>query len=227
MVYKRIGMVWLTVVAVTCLFAAPASAERFADLYIGISLAQDEDLKVSSGGVDRETEVSFDAGGTIGYRIGYFFPKAPAVAVALEGSYMGLKYGDDAEISMFALSPLVMARLNLKKSDVYPNGEWMPFVAAGPGFFLSKISYETSGSPVSEVIGSNVSGTYEDDRLDVGLDLRAGVKKMVAPKWAVNFEYRFVGWLSPKYEDNVLGNNVDTEIDLNIHNILIGVTYNF
>ena len=210
MLYNKPWVALLVIIVLFSLASGPARAERFADLYLGLNFAQDDELEVSSGGVSQTFDVSFDVSGMVGYRMGYFFERAPFVGLALEGSYTALEYADNEEISVIALSPLLMLRLPLMKSAKYERGEWFPFLAAGPGIYMSNID----------------NPNIDANSTDVGLDLRAGVKKMVARNWAILLEYRYVGF-SPEYEDSVDGIDTTSELDLNMHSILFGATYNF
>jgi opacity protein-like surface antigen len=204
-----------------------AAAERLAELVVGFSYTQDETMRYSSGGERDALDLSFDSAGTIGYRMGYWFEGLPYLALALEADYTSIDNDGAQEITVLSVTPLIMGRLQLRKNRTYPRGEWSPFVAAGPGLIMSDIEYEVSDSPVPDLIGSpTLTGKYKDKQIDIGLDLRAGVKKMVAPKWALNLEYRFL-WFEPQYEDNVMGNTVKTDIDLYTHSLMLGVAYNF
>ena len=204
-----------------------AGAERFADLVVGFSYTQDEDMRFTSGNESEALNISFDHSMTFGYRMGYWFEGLPNIGLALEVDYTGIENEGDQEISVLSFTPLVMFRLELMKNKKYPRGEWSPFIAGGPGLFISEMKYEVAKSPVPDIIGiPTVNGGYTNEQFDIGLDLRAGVKKMVAPNWAVNLEYRFF-WFEPEYEDNVMGSNVQTGVDLYTHSVMIGLTFNY
>jgi hypothetical protein len=199
-------------IALMLILPGSANAERFADLMVGFSYTQDSDLSFASGDTRVESDISFDGSFAIGYRLGYWFEGQPEFGLALEAD---------------SVTPLVMLRLPLSISQKYPKGEWAPFIAGGPGIFFSKMKYEVANSPVPDIIGMpTVTGEYKDDQIDIGLDLRAGVKKMMAPNWALSLEYRFF-WFEPEYDDNVLGSSVQTGVDLYTHSLMIGVTFNY
>lgn len=211
----------------TVLVPFSAGAERFADLSAGFSYTQDADLSFASGNTREESKVSFDNSFAIGYRIGYWFEGLPNLGLAIEADYTGIEDEGAQEIDVLSFTPLIMFRLGLMKSQKYPMGEWLPFVAGGPGLFISKMKYEVANSPVPDIIGvPTITGEYEDTQNDIGLDLRAGVKKMMAPNWALNLEYRFF-WFEPEYEDNVMGDVVRTGVELYTHSLMIGATFNF
>ena len=196
-------------ISLLMLIPGAASAERFADLFVGLSYTQDEDLKFSSANQNEEVSMSFRASFTIGYRMGYWFDRLPNLGLALDATYTNIESDElDDYIDVVSITPLLMARLPLMRSQKYPMGEWAPFFAVGPGLFISKISA--------------VDGAYADRHEDLGIDLRTGVKKMMAINWALNLEYRFF-YVAPEYEDY----DVDAEIDLYTHSLMVGMTYNF
>lgn len=208
-------------------FPATAGAERFADLLMGFSVAQEDPLKFSSGQERGQLELGFESAMAYGYRMGYWFERFPYMALAMEVDYTDVENDNTDVVNVLSFSPLLMFRLQLMKNDKYPLGEWSPFIAAGPGIFLSEIRFDVEDSSIPDIVDlPTVTGEYRNKRTDVGLDLRAGVKKMVAANWAVNLEYRFFHF-RPEYEDNILGNTVTTEIDITTHSLMLGVTYNF
>lgn len=203
-----------------------AAAERFADLYVGGTFSTDEDVTISASGGKVTEEVDFDGSFTVGYRMGYWFERLSWVGVALDASCF-TQNTDNADIDIIPVSGLLMFRLPLMKSNDYPKGELLPYVGIGPGIFFSDIEYEVANSPVPDLVGTpGLSGTYSDQRVDIGLDVRAGIKKMFGYFGGVFIEYRFTKF-SPDFEDNVLGTKVKTETDLNTHHVLIGFSYNF
>jgi opacity protein-like surface antigen len=209
------------------LFSNPAGAERFADLMAGISFTEDKTVTFTSGSQQASADPQFDNSYAVGYRMGYWSEHEPYLGVAFGIDYTSIEENGDLDISVLSLSPLVMIRVPLFPSPKYPKGEWLPFVAAGPGLFISNIEYEVANSPVPGMVGiPGLSGGFEDEQFDIGLDLRAGIKKMVAPAWAVNLEYRFI-WFEPSYEDYIMGETIQTQIEVYNHSLMLGVSYNF
>lgn len=189
-----------------------AGAERFADLRLGLAYTQDEDMGITyADNSTNEISMRFNASFTIGYRMGYWFERMPMLGLALDAGFAGVESKDtDDYIDVTSITPLLMFRVPLMKSQKYPTGEWAPYFAAGPGLFLSKISLSTNGDD------------YANRQEDIGADLRAGIKKMMATNWALNLEYRFF-YVAPEYEDY----DIDVDIDLYTHGLMIGMTYNF
>jgi opacity protein-like surface antigen len=214
-------------IVVLMIFSLPGtvSAERFADLSVGLTYTQDSDLEFSSSTSSITLDTNFDPSYVIDYRLGFWFEGMPYLGLAFGADYTSVE--DDQEIDVLTLTPQIMFRLPLMKSATYPTGEWAPFIAGGPGIFLSRIQYEVAESPVPNMIGQPaVRGEYKDDQIDIGLDVRAGLKKMMAPNWGLNLEYRF-SWFEPEYEDNVLGSDVQTTAELYVHSFMVGVTFNY
>lgn len=200
-------------------------AERFADLSAGFTYVQDSDLEYSWNDSSETFDTSYDPSYTIDYRLGFWFDGMPYIGLAFGANYTTID--DDLEIDVLSLTPQIMFRLPLLKSATYPTGEWAPFIAAGPGIFFSRIQYEVSESSVPDMIDMpTVTGEYKNDQVDVGLDVRAGVRKMMSPNWGLNLEYRFF-WFEPEYEDNVLGTDVKTKPELYVHSFMIGVSFNY
>ncbi|WP_419661462.1 uncharacterized protein Dvar_18940 [Desulfosarcina variabilis str. Montpellier] len=200
-------------------------AERFADLSAGFTYVQDSDVEYSSNNSSETVDTSYDPSYTIDYRLGFWFEGQPYLGLAFGVNYTTID--DDLEIDILSLTPQIMFRLPLLKSARYPNGEWTPFITAGPGIFFSRIQYEVSESSVPDMIGMpTLTGEYKNDQVDVGVDVRAGLKKMMSPNWGLNLEYRFF-WFEPEYEDNVLGIDVKTRPELYTHSFMIGVSFNY
>ena len=209
------------------LLPVTAGAGWFADLSAGLAYTQDADLTYATEDASETSNVSFDTAFTIDYRIGYWFEGLPNVGLAVDANYAGLEINSDQSIDVLSFTPLLMFQVGLGKNEKYPFGEWRPFVAGGPGIFITKMKYDVINSPVPDLVGSpTLTGEYEDSQNDIGLDLRAGVKKMMAPNWALNLEYRFF-WVEPEYEDNVMGDVVRTSVDLYTHSFMVGASFNF
>ena len=211
-----------------------ATAERFAALYVGGSFTTDHDLSISSPEKKFTSKVNFDDSFTLGYRMGYWFETFPEIGLALEASYFrpnaydkNLHTIDHADLYTIPVSALLMFRRPLMKSNDYPKGQLLPYVGVGPAIFFSKIEYEVESTAIPGLLDMpDLSGEYSDQTVDIGLDLRVGIKTMFGHNRAVFLEYRFTKF-GPDFEVNVLGNNVRTETDIDTHHVLIGLSCNF
>ena len=219
-------MISLLAVGLLTLNPSFAAAEKFAALYVGGAFTTNEDIDISASGGKDTAKADFDNSFTVGYRMGYWFEPLPWLGLALDVSYFAPDY-DNGDLDIIPLTGLVMFRLPLMKSKDYPKGQLLPYVGVGPGAFFSKIKYDVANSAVPALLKKPpFSGNYSDWTLDIGLDVRAGLSRMFGHNRAVFLEYRFTKF-SPDFKDNVLGQTVRTETDLNTHNVLIGFSYNF
>ena len=92
----RIWLVALVVLASLGVGARPASAEWFADLFAGLSLTRDHDLKLNDQGIGQGTyeSVEFDRSLAWGGRFGRYFDSVPFVAeYAVEACRRAKKLG--------------------------------------------------------------------------------------------------------------------------------------
>jgi len=185
----------------------PASvmAEGFADLYIGFAQSQEQDLSTTIGGTSTDDKAEFQGDISGGYRLGYWFEKMP-VGIALDLSYFEQDIEDLADLSVMAVSPLLMLKVPLHKSAEFPNGEWQPYVGAGMGFFMSELEPDGAGD--------------KNEQSDWGLDARCGIKKFFQYNVALLIEYRYTQF-TPEFDSEI------DEFDLQTHHALFGVSVTF
>src|SRR6187402_2794070 len=119
----------------TTLAARPAAAEWFLDLYAGASFTQDADVTVGNG-TTIDDKVEFDTEAVGGGRLGYWFDGIRWLGVAGDVSYFapaGRGTQSETRLEVVPLSPLVMFRLPLLDSPVFPRGRLQPYLGVGPG----------------------------------------------------------------------------------------------
>ncbi|MEW5803965.1 MAG: outer membrane beta-barrel protein [bacterium] len=207
----------------------PVAAERFCDVYLGGSLsAGNEDFKISTSNEKVTEEVTFSNSLTAGYRIGYWSGRYPWTGAALELSWFQRSIdGGEGDLDIIPISALFMFRLPLLKSRAYPRGKLLPYAGIGPGIFFSNIEYRVEKSAIPGLVGEPaVSGTYADRTIDIGLDARIGMAKVLSRTSAVFMEYRYTH-VNLNFDENVLGVKVNMETELKTHHILIGFSYFF
>jgi opacity protein-like surface antigen len=183
---------------------ATGMAESFADLYLGAAISQNVTVDYRDENGPASGELDFDNVFTIGYRMGYWFERARWIGIGLDLSYFKHEL-NGADLSVFPLSPLLMFRLPLLRSDRYPTGEWQPYVAVGPGLFYSKFN----------------RGRNDQEEFNVGLDARGGIKKMFLNNFGVFLEYRYTQF-RPDYSPLILD-----KVDIKTHHALAGISVNF
>lgn len=216
--------VWITVGGLLCLAPMRTSAEGLFDLRLGGSMTSksEDSIQVDPAPPSEfETKWKDSFGG--GIRGGYWFEgRAKWLGLAADISYFRPKEdisGEAAEIHVIPLSLLLMFRAPLITSEKYPNGRLQPYVAAGPGFFISVFSLDLD--PIDEEI--------TETSFDVGADVRGGIAFLVARGFGFFAEYRFT-YFDPKYDGELdtLGNadfTLDTQMEA--HHVAVGVTFRF
>lgn len=211
--------------ALLIISAGPVMAGGFADLYVGGAFHQDEEISYKGA----EQRISYsadpDTGFTVGYRMGYWFDSIPWLGIALEGSYY-THDTDVADVTVFPLSALLMIQAHPGPVR-YREPIWIPYAGIGPALFLATIDYDVADSPVPGMLDvAGLSGDYEDDTSEVGLDVRAGIRYMFRENMGLFGEYRFTSF-SPDFDESVLGTKIKTAFDANTHHVLVGLNYAF
>jgi hypothetical protein len=196
-----------------CLLATPASAEWFADLWAGASRTESEDLKLTILDVEVSEEVDYSNTFTVGLRVGYWFDSARWLGLALDASY----FRPDPDLTVFPVSALVLLRLPLLTSEDFPKGRLQPYLAGGPGLFVSKLGVD---------LGSDFGGRANDTQLDIGLDARAGLTFLFTEDFGIFLEYRMTR-VSPEWEISVPDTKANIKTDFNTHHVIGGVSFRF
>src|SRR5512144_83927 len=151
--------VWLAALVLLASLGAgsrPASAEWFADLFAGLSLTRDHDLKLNDQGIGQGTyeSVEFDRSLAWGGRAGRYFDSLPFLGLGLDffrfypdiggqsvqlrgcffpgGCGTGRGGTGRFEVQTSAVSVDLMLRLPLFKSADAPQGLGQPYIAVGP-----------------------------------------------------------------------------------------------
>jgi len=203
------------------LLAGAAAAEGFVDLYFGGAFTEDERIDSNAAGVGLTPgpgRVSFDDALAGGLRGGYWIDAAPFLGVALDASGFAMErdFGPaDGGIAVIPLSALLMVRLPLGATDELPQGRIQPYGAVGPGAFVS-------------VLGIDIDGLddFGDATLDLGLDVRAGLKFQIVKWLAVFAEYRYTH-VQPDWKDDVEGADVRIDTELATHHVNVGLGFHF
>jgi opacity protein-like surface antigen len=194
-----------------CSMATPASAEWFADGYVGLAITSNHDLTFEAFGGERTEDADLINAAVIGLRLGRWFEELPWLAVAGDISYF--RPGRDTET--IPMSVLAMFRYGFLKDAEFKDGRLQPYVGIGPALFFSHVH-----GRIGPVRAS-------DSSLDIGLDTRLGAAYRFDQSWAAFVEYRFTH-VSPTFEvrpDGSPRTNADTSFNTN--HLAIGVSYRF
>ena len=193
---------------VAVLLPLTARAEGFIELRVGGSFTDDNDVKLSVPGASVEFSTEYEDSLTGGGRAGYWFDSLPWLGLAADVSYFAPD--DDTggpEYDVIPLSPLLMLRVPISTSQEFPNGRVQPFLGVGPGIFIAIADFGSGG---------------DDETVEVGADLHAGLNFQVTPLISLLAEYRFT-YVEPEF--HIQG--VDVEPELATHHIGAGVGFHF
>jgi hypothetical protein len=188
-------------------------AEGFIDFYVGAAITRDSDQKVTAPGFSDTSPIAWDTSVTAGGRFGFWFESLEWVGLALDASF----FRPDKDITVFPVSALAMLRLPLLKDNDkgFPHGRLQPYIAAGPGLFISRAD-------------GNVGtfGSVSDTSVDLGVDVRGGLAFLITKNIAAFAEYRFTH-VKPEFGFDIAGVKFKTETTLDTHHIVGGVGFRF
>jgi opacity protein-like surface antigen len=200
----------LSLCFVLLVLASSASAEWFADGYVGASLTHRGDITFETFGAERERDAEFRSSAVFGARVGQWLDVLPWLGVALDVSY----FRPSGDIQVFPLTALVMARYGFLPDEEFKEGRLHVYAGLGGGLFISN---------VDGLIGRLEAS---DTSVDIGLDTRLGVSYRVESNWAIFAEYRFTH-VSPSFDVNVAGVRPSADTTFNTSHFLLGLSYRF
>ena len=197
------------VVVIACLAIGvqPCAAEWFGDVYVGVSLADKQDIKAVSteAGHANYRDVEFDKGLAYGLRFGRYFDSLPFLGIGVD--YFNFSPNINAQdvrvdgcpfartcvqntkisfgsydVNSQAISADLFLRLPLFRSDAAPGGRVQPYVMGGVPIFI------TSFTPRNTHLFRNADG---DTDYNWGYKAGAGVAVYVVRNLVVFGEYRY------------------------------------
>ena len=205
---RNASLLVTTVLIASCTVSTAARAEVFVDLRVGGAFTDDNDIELDFGPVSLRGETEYEDSVTGGMRAGYWFYSLPYFGLAADVSYFAPD--DDTggpEYDVIPISPLFMARVPIATTEEYPFGRVQPFLGIGPGIFVSLLDFDPVG---------------DDETVEVGVDLHAGLNFQVTRLVSVFVEYRFT-YVEPEFE--VQG--VDITPELSTHHAGAGIGFHF
>ncbi len=208
---RRLGIL-LTVVLTVLVLAPAASAEWFADGYLGPALTSSSTLTFTTFGDERKQSLNGRSSPVFGLRFGRWLEdfNLPWLGVAADVSY----FRPATDVQTVPVSLLLMARYGLLKDEEFKAGRLQPYVGLGGGLFFSN---------VSGAIGFQEAS---DTSTDVGLDTRVGAAFMMDANWAAFIEYRFTH-VTPTWDVKVFGGTTPASTTFNTHHVILGLSYRF
>jgi len=197
-------------------------AEPFSMIYLGYSTTADSiysrngaPLPPSVACVTRCSSAKSAAGGI---RVGYWFERLPWLGVAGDFSAFITGWGIQSpyEVTLYPITPLLMARLRLVQREGFENGRVQPYMAIGPGLFIAAATV-TSGFAI---LGNTTSASTAT--ADVGLDARAGMEFLTTDWFGIAIEYRYTNVRS---RWTLEGQRVETRFSTN--QLLVGLVVHY
>jgi len=210
-----------------------AYAEGFVDVHAGGSFSSNSYgtgtiEPVGRAPLTESSTVKFKPSVSVGLRGGYWLDSFPYLGVALDLSYYEPEVKNfilPGELEIFPISGLLMLRLPLFKSALYPQGRLQPYAGAGPAAFITRARVKL------KKIG--MSRNAKDTTVDLGLDSRAGINFLFSGQdlpgaLAAFLEYRYTRFKPTEFKDTVDGVSFTAELDrLDTHHIVVGIGYHF
>ena len=222
------------------LVAGPASAEWFADVYVGQSFTEKNNVTVhSAAGQSVFRGVEFDRSLAYGGRFGRYFDAVPffglgvdvfnfsapisAQATGVDGCVPsgGCNSGHSSlkqlDVDSLAISLDAILRLPLLKTKAAPYGALQPYIAGGVPFFITTVTPRTTA----------LFRNHEDDTdYSFGLKAAGGLAFHIAPNLMVFGEYRFthVQLSVDELRNADGGHHARFRTDLDTHTALVGLS---
>lgn len=231
----------VTFIMLVCLVltVGPASAEWFADGYVGQSFTEKTDVTVhNSAGLGIFRDVDFDRALAYGGRVGRYFDAVPFVGLAVDGFTFSPRIGpqrvrvdgcvpsggcsggqggtNSLDVDVVAVSLDVMLRLPLLKTEKAPWGSLQPYIAAGAPLFMTTVTPRTTRS----------FRNHEDDTdFSFGYKVAGGVAFQVVSNLMLFGEYRLTHTRSSvELRDAVTLHHAPVRMDLDTHSLLLGLS---
>jgi opacity protein-like surface antigen len=221
---KRLAMLALVMILSLCTINPMiAKAETFFDVYFGTSLISADDSYIKLNETTLYAEDESEAYAVFGFRYGTWLDNIPCLGVALDLSLNGAVMGNDLKPfgRIWSGSTLAMLRLPLMKSTDFPHGQLQPYLAVGPGFFLTTITKVVGPPEVSDF------DWFCDESLDLGLDVRTGLSwGLSETKMRLFVEYRY-SQFEADFERSIPDGTLSFKPTLQMHYLLLGLGITF
>jgi opacity protein-like surface antigen len=227
-------------IALLFLIVQPCSAEWFADVYVGSSFTEKDDIRAVSQGAGHATfhDVEFDKGLAYGLRFGRYFDAVPFLGLGADFFSFEPNIGPQSvrvdgcpidqggcgtnkvglgsfDLTVRSISLDVFLRLPLFKSESAPGGRVQPYILGGSPIFISTLT------PRNTRLFRNADG---DTDISFGYKVGAGLAVYVYKNLMVFGEYRFTH-TDPDFrirDSSAARTTLHTDLDT--HSALVGLS---
>jgi opacity protein-like surface antigen len=236
--HRRVRSIVVALIACLSGFVArPASAEWFADVFVGVAAPQSEDVDVRLSSPLtklRYQDVDLDRSVSYGGRFGKYFEGVPWLGLTVDAlnfspdlsqqsAVQTASTGTSARttlppisLSVVAISFDLMLRVPLLTTKEIPAGRVQPYVLGGPGvFFVSATDH-----------GNFIRRRQSDVEIVGGFNAGGGITWQFSQALGVFGEYRF-SHASPEFEFKNFDGRATVETDINAHHFLLGLSAKF
>jgi opacity protein-like surface antigen len=221
--------------------SSPASAEFFADLYVGAAYTPNSDvtfvIRLPTGAADHTShDVKWDTSGTIGARFGYWFESVPWFGIGLDvftfnadiptqtvpttilGVTAPARLGAiDVSVTAIAFD-MVRLRYPFLVSPQFPRGRLQAYATAGPALFQTRVKN----------VGNSELTTGSATDTSSGVKAGAGLYWQLGKEVAIFGEYRYTHYSAePVLQSALSPLPVPFQFDLDTHHLVAGVSFRF
>ena len=218
----------------SCLWAAPAFAGWFGDLYAGAAYTRRSDvtLVVRPPGLDFDhtfQEVKWDSSPEFGARLGYWFDALPWYGVGIDVFHFNADIPMqtvDSNIMGIGPTPATLQKIDISTTGFgldlvrlrYRGERWEPYATAGAALFRVRAQNVGNGELTSDAATDRAWG----------VKLGAGLSWKMSRDVALFGEYRFTHVTAePTLKGTITGASVPMHFDLNTHHVVAGVSLSF
>ncbi len=224
----RRTLIALLTLASTLGLAPCASAEWFADLFVGGAFTQDHNVDKND---TKFSDVSFDTSGVVGARVGYWLYDLDFAGLGFDILHYRPDIGDqtvttstggstgtaaltNTDLSVIAFSLDFMFRYPLLRTTALPQGRLQPYALFGPTVvYVEARDTNNFGPPADQ--------SHSTER--VGFNGGGGMAWQFHPRLAVFGEYRYLHF-SPHFG---FGRSDRVSTEISSHLFTTGVSFRF
>lgn len=212
-------------VAVTMMTSTVARAVDFyLDVYGGIASTETNNVHASLPILNQfvTRRIDYDDSTSAGLRFKLWPTRLPWIGYGQDFSFFEAKQGG-VDFTAYTTTPMLMLRLPILKTEIYPTGMINPYAGIGPSFAFIKGTIDYRPQLARKISHSTLTTGYQ---------ALAGVLVHLDPKIAIFAEYKFTRF-TPELEDDKctgFGSCVTTErvkATLETNHYLVGVAFKF